>query len=69
MPASYCGVVGLKPTYGLLSRHGLIPLSETMDVPGVLAKCVDDCVMIFNLLTGYDRKDSTSLDKRTKQVR
>ncbi|KAL7035472.1 hypothetical protein ACKWTF_008394 [Chironomus riparius] len=62
-PASYCGVVGFKPTYGLLSRHGLIPLVNSMDVPGILTKSVDDCLQIFNTIAGPDKLDSTTIKK------
>lgn len=47
-PASYCGVVGFKATYGRLSRHGLIPLVNSLDVPGILAKSVDDASLLFS---------------------
>ncbi|XP_034660273.1 glutamyl-tRNA(Gln) amidotransferase subunit A, mitochondrial [Drosophila subobscura] len=60
-PASYCGVVGLKPTYGLVSRHGLIPLVNSMDVPGIFARSVSDCVEILNAVSGPDGKDSTTI--------
>ncbi|KAJ8965580.1 hypothetical protein NQ317_019867 [Molorchus minor] len=62
-PASYCGVIGLKPTYGLVSRWGLIPLVNSMDVPGILTRKVDDAVSILNAVAGFDPKDSTSLTK------
>lgn len=62
-PASYCGVVGFKPTYGLLSRHGLIPLVNSMDVPGILTRTVDDCMEIFNTIAGPDQFDSTTVKK------
>lgn len=60
-PASYCGVVGLKPTYGLLSRHGLIALVNSMDVPGILTRTVDDCAIVLDALCGPDARDSTTL--------
>ncbi|CAB3364657.1 Hypothetical predicted protein [Cloeon dipterum] len=63
IPAAYCGIVGLKPTYGLLSRHGLIPLVNSMDVPGILTRNVDDTTLIFNLLAGWDPKDSTTVQE------
>uniref|UniRef100_A0A0B7A6Z1 Glutamyl-tRNA(Gln) amidotransferase subunit A, mitochondrial n=2 Tax=Arion vulgaris TaxID=1028688 RepID=A0A0B7A6Z1_9EUPU len=60
-PASYCGVVGLKPTYGLLSRHGLVPLVNSMDVPGILTKTVQDSAIILNAVAGHDIHDSTTV--------
>lgn len=60
-PASYCGVVGFKPTYGLLSRYGLIPLVNSMDVPGIMTRTVDDCIDIFNTIAGPDPLDSTTI--------
>ncbi|XP_055633105.1 glutamyl-tRNA(Gln) amidotransferase subunit A, mitochondrial [Toxorhynchites rutilus septentrionalis] len=62
-PASYCGVVGFKPTYGLLSRHGLVPLVNSMDVPGILTRTVDDCAAVFNAIAGPDQHDSTTVKK------
>uniref|UniRef100_A0A1B0CF56 Glutamyl-tRNA(Gln) amidotransferase subunit A, mitochondrial n=1 Tax=Lutzomyia longipalpis TaxID=7200 RepID=A0A1B0CF56_LUTLO len=67
-PAAYCGVVGLKPTYGLLSRHGLIPLVNSLDVPGILTRTVEDCATILNAIAGTDPKDSTTIQGSPKSV-
>lgn len=62
-PASLCGVVGFKPTYGRASRYGLIPLGSSLDQPGVLAKTVEDTAMVFQIMAGLDEHDSTTLPK------
>lgn len=67
-PASYCGLIGLKPTYGLISRHGLIPLVNSMDVPAILTRTVDDCVEILNTIAGPDPMDPTCLRKRCDPI-
>ncbi|KAK0078628.1 hypothetical protein PV325_002253 [Microctonus aethiopoides] len=66
-PAAYCGLVGFKPSYGLVSRHGLIPLVNSMDVPGILTRNVDDNLIIFNKIAGPDPHDSTTIGKKFTQ--
>ncbi|TIB13856.1 hypothetical protein E3P77_01743 [Wallemia ichthyophaga] len=60
LPASYCGVVGLKPSYGLISRYGLIPYAESLDCVGIMAKSVHTVNRVFDVLSQYDEKDPTS---------
>jgi aspartyl-tRNA(Asn)/glutamyl-tRNA(Gln) amidotransferase subunit A len=57
VPASYCGIVGFKPTYGRVSRRGLLPLSFSLDCPGPLASCVEDCALAMNAMAGPDPLD------------
>uniref|UniRef100_A0A069DZ46 Glutamyl-tRNA(Gln) amidotransferase subunit A, mitochondrial n=1 Tax=Panstrongylus megistus TaxID=65343 RepID=A0A069DZ46_9HEMI len=61
-PASYCGIVGFKPTYSSISRHGLIPLVNSMDVPGILTRNVEDASFIYNTICGIDPKDATTVN-------
>lgn len=67
-PAALCGTVGLKPTYGLVSRYGLIPLVNSMDVPGILARTVEDAVKILNTVAGPDILDSTTIKRDFKHI-
>ncbi|CAM9362906.1 unnamed protein product [Ascophyllum nodosum] len=61
MPAAFCGVVGMKPTYGLVPRHGLIAYASSLDTPGILARSVLDSAMVLDVIAGPDAKDSTCL--------
>lgn len=61
-PASYCGVTGLKPTYGTISRYGLIAYGSSLDQIGPVAKDVTDCATILEVLASHDKKDSTSVE-------
>ena len=61
-PAAYCGIVGYKPTYGLISRYGLFPFASSLDHCGVLTRCVEDAAIVVDAMKGKDAKDLTSFD-------
>jgi aspartyl-tRNA(Asn)/glutamyl-tRNA(Gln) amidotransferase subunit A len=59
-PAAHCGIVGIKPTYGRVSRYGVVPLSWSLDHAGPMGRCVQDCAIMLQALAGYDGKDPAS---------
>ena len=65
-PASYCSVVGLKPTYGLVSRYGLIAYANSLEQIGPMAKDVYDCALFLSVIAGHDIKDGTSVEEAPK---
>lgn len=63
-PASHCGIIGVKPSYGLVSRYGLIDLSMSLDQIGVFSKNINDACLLLNVIKGKDEKDSTSYESK-----
>src|SRR3989344_1138779 len=66
-PAAFCGLVGLKPTYGAVSREGIIAMGNSLDQVSPFGKCVRDAEIIFNLLSRYDKEDSTSVPDNLRE--
>ena len=65
-PASLCGFTVLKPTYGLVSRYGMIAFASSLDQAGPMAKSAEDCALMMNVMAGFDQRDSTSLNHPTE---
>lgn len=68
LPASFCGVCGLYPTYGSCSRYGLIAMGSSLDQPGPVATTVDDCQILFNTLNGFDDRDAQSVPESSRDI-
>ncbi len=64
LPASFCGIVGYKPTYGLVSRSGIVAMASSCDAPGPLAASVSDAALVLDVIAGRDELDSTSIDRQ-----
>ncbi|MCO5097095.1 MAG: Asp-tRNA(Asn)/Glu-tRNA(Gln) amidotransferase subunit GatA [Rhodocyclaceae bacterium] len=62
-PAALCGLTGLKPTYGVVSRYGMIAFASSLDQAGPMAKSAEDCALLLNVMAGFDARDSTSLER------
>jgi aspartyl-tRNA(Asn)/glutamyl-tRNA(Gln) amidotransferase subunit A len=65
-PAALCGLTGLKPTYGVVSRYGMIAFASSLDQGGPMAKSAEDCALLLNGMAGFDARDSTSLERPTE---
>jgi aspartyl-tRNA(Asn)/glutamyl-tRNA(Gln) amidotransferase subunit A len=62
-PAALCNLTGLKPTYGVVSRYGMIAYASSLDQGGPMARSAEDCALLLNTMAGFDERDSTSLDR------
>lgn len=62
-PAAFCGVTGIKPTYGRVSRYGMIAYASSLDQGGPIAKTAEDCAILLNMMAGFDTRDSTSVER------
>ena len=69
LPAAFCGIAGIKPTYGRVSRYGLISYASSLDQVGVFGRSVQDCALMLGTICGHDKKDATSADIKTPDFR
>lgn len=65
-PASHCGITGLKPTYGIVSRFGMVAYASSFDQAGPMAQTAEDCALLLNAMAGFDPRDSTSLERESE---
>ncbi|MFB9885775.1 Asp-tRNA(Asn)/Glu-tRNA(Gln) amidotransferase subunit GatA [Balneatrix alpica] len=68
-PAAFCGITGIKPTYGRVSRWGMVAYASSLDQGGPMAHTAEDCALLLNAMAGFDSKDSTSLDREVPDYR
>lgn len=68
-PASFCGVVGMKPTYGAVSRYGLMAMASSLDQIGPITKTVEDAEIVFDIIRGKDKMDSTTIESKSQKVK
>ena len=68
-PAAFCGISGIKPTYGVVSRYGMIAYASSLDQAGPMARSAEDCALLLNTMAGFDERDSTSLDRAKEDYR
>lgn len=66
-PAAFCGITGIKPTYGRVSRYGMIAFASSLDQAGIMAKTAEDCALLLEIMSGFDEKDSTCLNEPVPQ--
>ncbi|MCW1949227.1 MAG: Asp-tRNA(Asn)/Glu-tRNA(Gln) amidotransferase subunit GatA [Candidatus Shapirobacteria bacterium] len=67
-PSAWCGTVGLKPSYGRVSRYGVIAMGSSMDCPGPITKTVDDAALLLSIISGHDSKDATSINQKPWEI-
>ncbi|HRK11241.1 MAG TPA: amidase family protein, partial [Thauera sp.] len=65
-PAAFCGITGIKPSYGLVSRYGMIAYASSLDQAGAFGASAEDCALLLSAMTGFDERDSTSLERPTE---
>jgi aspartyl-tRNA(Asn)/glutamyl-tRNA(Gln) amidotransferase subunit A len=65
-PAAFCGITGIKPTYGLVSRYGMVAFASSLDQGGAFGASAEDCALLLGAMTGFDERDSTSLERATE---
>ena len=62
-PASFCGITGIKPTYGVCSRYGMVAFASSLDQAGPMARSAEDCALLLSAMSGFDERDATSAER------